>query len=78
MSVEQKQMQMMVRREMARRPMDCSMVDVSASHGVIYLRGTLRQAKGHAIDLKQELNMLITILKQKAGIRDVVPELQII
>ncbi len=57
--------------------MDCSMVDVTASHGVVYLRGTLKQAKGYSIDLKTELNILITVLKQRSGIRDVVAELQI-
>ena len=40
MATDQKQLQMLVRREMARRPIDCSLVDVYCSHGVIYLRGT--------------------------------------
>ena len=78
MANDQKLMQQMVRREMARRPMDCSMVDITASHGVIYLRGTVRQARGQVIDLKQEITHLCTVLKQRAGIRDVISEVQII
>jgi len=76
MAKEQKEMQLLVRREMARRPLDTSMVQVSVSHGVIYLRGTLRAVRGHDLDLEHEINILQTILKQKAGIRDVVSELQ--
>jgi osmotically-inducible protein OsmY len=76
MSSDTKQMQMVVRREMARRPLDCSMVEVYVTHGVVYLRGTVRAVRGHDIDVKQEVTHLMTVLKQKSGIRDVVSELQ--
>jgi hypothetical protein len=72
---DQKQMQLLVRREMARRPLDCSMVDVYVTHGIVYLRGTVRAIRGHDIDLKQEIHHLATVLKQKQGIRDVIIEL---
>jgi len=76
MAHDQKQLQMLVRREMARRPIDCSLVDVYCSHGVIYLRGTIRVMRGHSIDLNSEISTLMTILRQKDGIRDVINELQ--
>lgn len=76
MAGDQKQMQLLVRREMARRPIDCSMVDVHVSHGIVYLRGTVRPIRGHDIDLQQEISILLTVLKQRQGIRDVVSELQ--
>lgn len=76
MAKEQKEMQLLVRREMARRPLDTSMVDVYVTHGVVYLRGTVRAMRGHDIDLQHEITILQTILKQKSGIRDVVSELQ--
>jgi hypothetical protein len=76
MSQDQKQMQMMVRRELARRPLDCSMVQISVTHGVVYLRGTVRAMRGHDIDVVQEISILSTVLRQRAGIRDVVSELQ--
>ena len=75
MASDQKQMQLMVRRELARRPIDCSLVDIYVSHGVVYLRGTLRGIRGHDIDLQQELTTLMTILKQRQGIREVINEL---
>ncbi|MGI8970176.1 MAG: hypothetical protein ACR2HB_05650 [Dehalococcoidia bacterium] len=76
MATDTKQMQLLVRREMARRPLDCSMVEFYVTHGVVYLRGTVRAVRGHDIDVKQEVTHLTTVLKQKSGIRDVVSELQ--
>jgi hypothetical protein len=76
MSTDQKQMQMMVRRELARRPLDGSMVQISVTHGVVYLRGTIRAMRGHDIDVLQEIAILSTVLRQRAGVRDVVSELQ--
>jgi hypothetical protein len=76
MADDTKQMQLLVRREMARRPLDTSMVDVYVTHGVVYLRGTVRPLRGHDIDLKEEVQHLMTVLKQKQGIRDVISELQ--
>ena len=76
MAQEQKEMQLLVRRELARRPLDCTMVEIHVSHGVVYLRGTVRAVRGHDIDLNHEVAILQTILKQKSGIRDVINELQ--
>jgi hypothetical protein len=76
MASDQKQLQLLVRREMARRPLDCSLVDVYCSHGVIYLRGTIRPMRGHVLDINSEISTLMTILRQKSGIRDIINELQ--
>jgi osmotically-inducible protein OsmY len=73
----EKETQLLIRREFARRTLDTTMVDVYVSHGVVYLRGTVRAIRGHNTDLKQEVTNLLTVLKQKSGIRDVVNELQI-
>jgi osmotically-inducible protein OsmY len=73
----EKETQLLIRREFARRPVDTTSVDVYVSHGVVYLRGTVRAMRGHNIDLQQEVSILLTVLKQKSGIRDVVSELQI-
>jgi hypothetical protein len=75
MAGDQKEMQLLVRRELARRPIDCSMVDVYVTHGIVYLRGTVRPLRGHDIDLQAEISHLQTILKQKQGVRDVISEL---
>jgi osmotically-inducible protein OsmY len=76
MANDQKEMQLLVRRELARRPIDCSMVEVHVTHGVVYLRGVVRAVRGHDIDLQQEITILSTVLRQKQGIRDVINELQ--
>ena len=77
MAADQKELQLLVRREFARRPLDLSQVDIYANHGVVYLRGTIRVMRGHSIDLRQELSILENVLKQKPQIRDVINELQL-
>lgn len=65
----------LVRKELARRPIDTQLVNVQIYHGVVYLRGTVRAMRGHAMDLRQEMELISRILKQKPGIRDVVLDL---
>ena len=77
MAEDQKQLQLTIRREMARRTIDTSMVDVYCSHGVVYLRGTVRAIRGYNTDVEQEVKTLVTVLKSKSGIRDIVSELQV-
>jgi hypothetical protein len=76
MANDQKEMQLLVRRELSRRPIDCSMVEIHVTHGIVYLRGVVRAIRGHDIDLQHEISILTTVLRQKQGIRDVINELQ--
>jgi osmotically-inducible protein OsmY len=76
MANDQKEMQLLVRRELSRRPIDCSMVEIHVTHGIVYLRGVVRAVRGHDIDLQHEISILTTVLRQKQGIRDVINELQ--
>jgi hypothetical protein len=69
----------MIQRELTRRYVDFSMVDVRVIHGVCYLRGTMRQLRSHPeVDLETEAEVIRKILRQKPGIRDVVWEVQAI
>lgn len=62
----------MVRKEFARRPIDTSLMTISIVHGVVYLRGSVKPMRGHTFDMKEELEILSKILRQRPGIRDVV------
>lgn len=65
----------MVRSQIGRRSVDASLLDIRVSHGIVYLRGVLRTIRTHAeMDLMAEMQHISTILKQKAGIREVVWE----
>ncbi len=77
MPAEDKEMTRMVQREIGRRRVDASMVDVKAIHGVVYLRGVLRPLRGMAIDLTQEVELIERILRNKPGVRDVINEMTI-
>lgn len=69
------EMRRMVLKEITKRHIDTTLMDVHCVHGVVYLRGTVRKIRGHDIDLKQEVEIIRRILRQKPGIRDVVSEL---
>ena len=63
----------MVRGQIARRYIDSSLLDIRVSHGLVTLRGVVRTLRTHPdIDLKKEMETISIILRQKAGIRDVV------
>ncbi|GIV09173.1 MAG: hypothetical protein KatS3mg020_0249 [Fimbriimonadales bacterium] len=62
----------MVLREISKRHIDSSRMDVQVFHGVVYLRGTVSGMRGHDIDIKAEMEVIRRILRQRPGIRDVV------
>lgn len=62
----------MVLREISKRHIDVSRLDVQVYHGVVYLRGTVSALRGHDIDIKAEMELIRRILRQRPGIRDVV------
>lgn len=63
----------MVRSQIARRYVDSSLLDIRVSHGLVTLRGVIRVLRTHPdVDLTKEMETISTILRQKAGIRDVV------
>ncbi|MEN6519654.1 MAG: BON domain-containing protein [Armatimonadota bacterium] len=77
MPIEDVEMTRMVRREISRRYVDCTSVDIRVMHGVVYLRGFLKKLKGHDSDLDQEMETILRILRQKPGIREVISELEL-
>ncbi|MBI3909592.1 MAG: hypothetical protein HY320_01500 [Armatimonadetes bacterium] len=72
MAAEDKEIMRLVHREFAKRPIEASRLAVYASRGVVYLHGQISILRGHDINLKEELETVITILKQRTGIRDVI------
>lgn len=67
----------MAQREIARRFIDASRLDVKVLHGVVYLTGEIRGLRGYNTDLKEELDTIYKILRQRPGIRDVVIDVRI-
>ena len=74
MPIEDIEMVRYVRREMARRCLDTGQVTVSAMRGVIHLNGTVKPLRGHENEFEEEIHALHRVLKQRAGVRDVVME----
>jgi hypothetical protein len=68
-----------VLRDISKRPLDISGLDVHVMHGVIYLRGRLDKVRGYGdeMNLGEELHLIVKLLRQKPGIRDVVCEVEL-
>jgi len=62
----------LVRKELARRPIDLTLAQIFISHGIVRVGGQVRAMRGHEMDLKAELELIAKILRTKPGIRDVV------
>lgn len=68
-----------VLRDIVKHPLDISELEVHVQHGVIYLSGRVAKMRGYHenMDLNEEWNVVLRILKQKRDIRDVVCEVQL-
>jgi osmotically-inducible protein OsmY len=63
----------LVRAQITRRNVDSSGLNVQVSGSTVYLTGVLRVLRTHAnVNLQDEMNQISQILKQQAGIREVV------
>lgn len=77
MSLQDAQMARMAQREITRRAIDTSKLDVRCTHGVVHLRGTIARLHGHDVDLKHELEVVARTLRGRPGVRDVVIEVDL-
>lgn len=77
MPAEDAMLTRMVQREIGRRYIDATRLDVKAFHGIVYLRGQIKGLRGHNVDLKAELEVINRILRGRPGIREVIIDVQI-
>ena len=79
MSVVDSAMTREVYRDISKRPLDISQLNVHVTHGVVYLAGRVEKLRGYhlEVDLHEEMNIIIRLLKQKAGVRDVCCEVDL-
>jgi len=73
MSVVDSAMTREVLRDITKRPVDVSNLDVHVMHGVVYLRGRIEKLRGYHedLDLDSEIHTILKLLRQKPGIRDI-------
>ncbi|HUV04493.1 MAG TPA: hypothetical protein VMX94_05245 [Armatimonadota bacterium] len=77
MPAEDAIMTRLVQREIGRRYIDASRLDVKAIRGVVYLRGSIKRLRGHDVDLAHELEVINRVLRGKPGIREVIMEVEL-
>jgi len=73
MPLEDRRLRLKVIREIARRSVDSSRLNVEAMGDVVYLRGRLRPLRGQRgkIDMKKELEIIKENILRLPGVRDV-------
>lgn len=77
MALEDASLTRAVQRELCRRYVDMTMVDIRVIHGVCYLRGTMSKLRSHPeVDLEHESEVIRKILRAHQGVRDVVWEVR--
>jgi hypothetical protein len=66
-------------RDIVKHPLDISELQVHVQHGVIYMSGRVAKMRGYheGMDLHEEWNIILRILKQKRDIRDVICEVEL-
>lgn len=75
-SPEDKQLQMALRRHIAKSNLDISMLNINVAKGNVDLTGTVRAPRGNpgGISVRKEMQVLKAQLQQVRGVRDVFME----
>ena len=79
MSINDSMMVRSVMRDISRQPVDASRLNVFASNGVVRLSGMITALRGQTydVDLEERLHILIRVIKQRPGVRDVVADVDL-
>lgn len=79
MALEDSQSTRMIQRQLNRRYVDSTRVDVRVMHGVCYVRGYLLRLRNHPeVDMLAEAETIRKIIRQSPGIREVIWEVETI
>jgi hypothetical protein len=68
-----------VLRDISRRSVDISELEVHVMHGVVYLKGRISNMRGEneGLDLHKELEIIMRMLRIKSGVREIVNEVEL-
>lgn len=67
----------LLRREFNRRQIDITQADLRVTHGVAYIRGSIKIIKGGPTDLKKEIEIISKAVRSSGVIKDVVVDCSI-
>ena len=75
---EHREQSRQLRKEMSRFTLNCSEVQITASHGNISLNGRVRPMKGHEESFESSIAAMLKALRAQRGVRDVLAEWTVI
>ncbi len=66
-----------VQRELVKRYVDCSRLDIRIMHGVCYMRGEVYRLRTHPeIDLDSEIELIRRLVRSQDGVRELIWEVK--
>jgi len=77
MTLQDTRLRRLIQKEIVKRSVDTALINVFVTHGVVTLQGELRNQRGYAVDLKQEMEIILEIIRGMAGVRDIVNWLRV-
>jgi len=72
MTLQDTRLRRLIQKELVKRSVDTALLNVFVTNGVVTLQGELRNQRGYTADLKQEMDIILDIVRGMRGVRDIV------
>ena len=73
MTLEDTRLRRLIQRQLVKRSVDTDKIQVFVTNGVVTLQGELRDRRaGGLIDLRQEREIILDLVRRLPGVRDIV------
>lgn len=72
MTLQDTRLRRLIQKELVKRSVDTVLINVFVTNGVVTLQGELRNQRGLTVDLKQEMDIILDIVRGMRGVRDIV------
>jgi osmotically-inducible protein OsmY len=72
MTLQDTRLRRLIQKELVKRSVDTALINVFVTNGVVTLQGELRNQRGYAVDLRQEIEIILDVVRGMRGVRDIV------
>jgi osmotically-inducible protein OsmY len=72
MTLQDTRLRRLIQKELVKRSVDTALINVFVTNGVVTLQGELHNQRGYTVELKQEMDIILNIVRGMRGVRDIV------
>ena len=72
MTLADTRLRRLIQKELVKRSVNTDKVMVFVTNGVVTLQGEIRDVRGTRMDLKQEMEIILEVIRRLPGVRDIV------